>query len=191
MAIHNALILGLWLLFLAYWAVMALGAKRTVDGRFLRREGVLRLATLVLVALALRIPAVRHALRAAKGYPAGTGVAIGVAGVALCAFGIGLAIWARFHIGRNWGMPMSRKENPELITSGPYAVIRHPIYTGILLAMLGSVLGQSLFWALPLVLFGGYFIYSARREEKLMLGHFPDRYPAYLARTWMLVPLLF
>ena len=54
----------------------------------------------------------------------------------LVALGLGLAIWARAHIGRNWGLPMSRKAYPELVTSGPYAVIRHPIYVGILLAAL-------------------------------------------------------
>lgn len=191
MAIQTGLILGLWLLFLVYWGFMALGAKRTIGGSIWRREGALRLAILVLLALALRVPAARRALRNADGHALGAGIAIGIAGVALCAFGIGLAIWARFHIGRNWGMPMSRKEAPELVTSGPYAVIRHPIYTGILLAMLGSALGQSVFWMLPLVLFGGYFIHSARREEKLMLQQFPDHYPAYMARTRMLVPFLF
>jgi hypothetical protein len=51
-------------------------------------------------------------------------------GVALCVLGFGLAISARWHLGRNWGMPMSRKEQPELVTSGPYAYIRHPIYIG-------------------------------------------------------------
>jgi len=66
-------------------------------------------------------------------------VLMGGVGVALCALGIGLAIWARTYLGRNWGMPMSRKENPELVTSGPYAYVRHPIYTGLLIAMLGSV----------------------------------------------------
>jgi protein-S-isoprenylcysteine O-methyltransferase Ste14 len=57
------------------------------------------------------------------------------AGAALWALGF-VAISARRYLGRNWGMPMSRKEQPELITSGSYAVIRHPIYTGLILAML-------------------------------------------------------
>jgi protein-S-isoprenylcysteine O-methyltransferase Ste14 len=105
--------------------------------------------------------------------------------------GFGLAINARWHLGRNWGMPMSRKEQPDLVSSGPYAHIRHPIYTGLILAMLGSAIGVNVFWLLILVPVGAYFIYSARREETLMLQLFPEQYAAYMARTGMLAPRLF
>jgi protein-S-isoprenylcysteine O-methyltransferase Ste14 len=115
----------------------------------------------------------------------------GWAGVALCAFGVGLAISARWHLGRNWGMPMSRKEQPELITSGPYAFIRHPIYTGLILAMLGSAIGVNIYWALMLIPVGAYLILSARQEESVMLLQFPAQYAAYMARTGMLAPQLF
>jgi protein-S-isoprenylcysteine O-methyltransferase Ste14 len=113
---------------------------------------------------------------------------LGWTGVTLCVLGFGLAITARWHLGRNWGMPMSRKEEPELVTSGPYALIRHPIYSGLMLAMLGSAMGVNVFWALLLVLVGAYFIYSARREETVMLQLFPAQYAAYRARTGMLAP---
>ena len=53
-------------------------------------------------------------------------------GLFLFALGLGFAIWARVHIGRNWGTPMSQKDEPELVTSGPYHLVRHPIYSGIL-----------------------------------------------------------
>ena len=56
------------------------------------------------------------------------------------ASGIGLAIWARIHLGRNWGMPTSQKADPELVTTGPYRFVRHPIYTGLLVALLGTAL---------------------------------------------------
>lgn len=90
--------------------------------------------------------------------------------------------------GRNWGLPMSRKEQPELVTSGPYALIRHPIYTGLILAMLGSASAVNVLLALLLVPVGAYFIYSARREEAVMLQQFPEQYAAYMARTGMLAP---
>ena len=57
--------------------------------------------------------------------------------------------------------------------------------------MLGSTLGASIFWLLPLILFGGYFVYSARNEEILMLAQFPQQYSAYRQRTKMLLPFLF
>lgn len=185
MTIHNWLIIALWLVLIAFWAVAALYAKPSVGARFVWRESALRLSVIALVLLALRIPALRS-----LHYAATTNAIIGVVGVVLCALGIGLAISARAWLGRNWGMPMSRKQEPELITDGPYAFVRHPIYGGLLLAMLGSTLGQSVLWAVPLILFGAYFIYSARREEQLMTEQFPQQYPAYMRRTKMLLPFM-
>jgi protein-S-isoprenylcysteine O-methyltransferase Ste14 len=115
---------------------------------------------------------------------------LGWTGAALCVLGFGLAFSARWHLGRNWGMPGSRKQEPQLITSGPYARIRHPIYTGLILAMLGSAMGFNVSWALLLVFLGPYFVLSARREEALMLQLFPNQYPAYKSRTGMLAPRL-
>lgn len=190
MTIYNWLIVALWLIFIACWAVMAMGAKRTVGLRFWGREIGLRLGVLVLIVLALRIPAVRHVLHDARGHAAGISPLLGLGGVVLCALGIAFAIYARVHLGRNWGMPMTRKENPELVSSGPYAYVRHPIYTGILVAVFGSAIGTSPFWLIPFALLGIYFVYSARSEEKLMLEQFPEQYPQYMRRTKMLVPFV-
>ena len=85
-------------------------------------------------------------------------------------------------------MPMSPKANPDLVMTGPYAHVRHPIYSGILLAMLGSAIGASVFWVLPFALFGPYFFYSARREEEFMVSLFPEDYRDYMARSNMLLP---
>jgi len=179
------IIVALWLVLIAYWAVAAFGAKQSVGRRAWRREAGLRLAVIVIVLVGLRFTAVRHALRP---YAVNSSVALGVLGVVLCALGVGLALWARVHLGRNWGMPMSRKAEPELVESGPYALVRHPIYGGIILGLLGSALAQSPFWVVPLVVFGGCFICSARREERIMTEQFPQSYPAYRQRTKMFIP---
>lgn len=186
MTIYGRIILACWIVFVIYWALAAIGAKRSVGPRPWQQCTGLRIAIVVLVVLVLRVPVLRYAVRDAQH------LAVGPAGpisVVLCIAGIGFAIWARAHLGRNWGMPMSRKENPELVTTGPYAVVRHPIYTGIILAALGSTIGVTLIWALPLIFVGIYFVFSARREEQLMLEQFPGQYPAYQQRTWMLLPL--
>ncbi len=184
------IITGLWLLFVAYWAVAAVGAKRSARKRRWGREVVLRLVVVLLIVAMLQSRSLRVFLAETQ-RSASHSVILGWTGVALCLLGFGLAIIARWHLGRNWGMPMARKEQPELVTSGPYARIRHPIYTGLVLAMLGSALGVNIFWALLVVLVGAYFIYSARREEAVMLQLFPEHYAAYMARTGMLAPLLF
>lgn len=88
-------------------------------------------------------------------------------------------------------MPMSQKQDPELVMSGPYRYIRHPIYSGILLAFLGSALASSLFWLTIFAIAGIYFVYSAFVEEKLMMKQFPKAYPSYKSKTKMLVPFVF
>jgi protein-S-isoprenylcysteine O-methyltransferase Ste14 len=88
-------------------------------------------------------------------------------------------------------MPTSKKEDPELVTSGPYRTIRHPIYTGILLAMSGSAIAVSVWWLIAVALIGGYFIYSAFAEERNMIRLFPGTYPEYQQSTKMLIAVVF
>jgi protein-S-isoprenylcysteine O-methyltransferase Ste14 len=69
-------------------------------------------------------------------------------------------------------------------------VVRHPFYCGLLLAMAGSAIGQSVFWFLPMLVYGPLFILTARREESSLLERFPDGYRAYMKRTKMLLPFV-
>jgi protein-S-isoprenylcysteine O-methyltransferase Ste14 len=189
-SLYRWIIAGLWLLFVAYWAVAAVGAKRSASWPRWRREIGLRLVVILPIVALLQSRSLRQLLAETQRSAGDSGI-LGWTGVALCLLGFGLAINARRHLGRNWGLPMSRKEQPELVTSGPYALIRHPIYTGLILATLGSAIGVNVFWALMLVPVGAYFIYSARREETVMLQLFPEQYAAYMARTGMLAPCPF
>ena len=113
------------------------------------------------------------------------------AGLVLFALGLAFAIWARVHIGRNWGQPMTQKDEPELVTSGPYRFVRHPIYSGILVAGVGTAVALSWFWLVPVAVGGCYFIYAATVEERYMTKEFPDAYPLYKRSTKMLVPFVF
>jgi protein-S-isoprenylcysteine O-methyltransferase Ste14 len=189
MTIFQWIIPALWLLFLVYWAVSAIGAKRSLGTSAWWKQSLLRGGIVVLTLAAIHFAGAGHALRAAQAYQARSAL-LGAIGALLVLLGVGLAIFARVYLGRNWGMPMSRKAEPELVTRGPYAFVRHPIYTGIILAMVGSAIGESIIWALPLVLFAPYFIYSARREEELMREQFPAQYPDYMRRTKMIVPFV-
>jgi protein-S-isoprenylcysteine O-methyltransferase Ste14 len=182
---------------MAYWAISAIRAKKNLAGPAVRRGMYFRAALLVAVLLIMHFTGERHLPRnaaAAPRYDTGSGFfsnsIVRSIGVALCALGIALAIWARTILGRNWGMPMSLKENPELVTRGPYNHIRHPIYTGMLLALLGSSLAIGAVLLIVFVMFGAYFVYSATKEEGIMTKQFPDAYPAYKRRTNMLVPYL-
>jgi protein-S-isoprenylcysteine O-methyltransferase Ste14 len=189
-SLYRSIIAGFWLVFVAYWAVAAMGAKRDASRRLLRGGIGLRLVLILLIAVVVRTPSLRQFLAETQRSASHSDI-LGWTGVSLCALGFGPAISARWHLGRNWGMPMSQKEQPELVISGPYAYLRHPIYTGLLLAMLGSAIGVNIFWAIMLLPVGAYFVYSARREETIMLQQFPEQYAAYMARTGMLAPRLF
>jgi protein-S-isoprenylcysteine O-methyltransferase Ste14 len=174
-----------WVVFLLYWAISAVGTKK-----YARRGAwgiVARLAVALAIALVLLLRPVRVSLlneQLIHLSPAAQWL-----GVVLCGCGMAFAIWARVHLGRNWGMPMSLKQDAELVTSGPYAHVRHPIYTGLTVAMIGTTLVQIL-WIVPLVLFFIYFLWSAKTEEKIMLNEFREKYADYMRRTKMLIPLV-
>ena len=177
----NSIIGVSWLIFVVYWLVSAAQSKRNVSSGFRRFAGA-RIAMLVVAVVVLRVTAGHHLLQDMS-------TALLVIGGIMFFAGLALAIWARVHLGRNSGMPMSKKENPELVTTGPYRFIRHPIYTGMLLAMIGSAAG-NVYWLLVFVVSGVYFVYSARQEEKLMAQEFPEEYPSYMCRTKMLMPFV-
>jgi protein-S-isoprenylcysteine O-methyltransferase Ste14 len=170
-----------WAAFWIYWIAASVDVKagRTRRNRF---AGV-RVAIILAVLLLLR-------LRLLKGRTVTTDPWLQVIGLALFLLGLALAIWARVYLGRNWGMPMSEKADPELVTTGPYSTVRHPIYSGIILAMVGTTIAVSLYWLVAVVLLGAYFIYSAIKEERYMAGRFPDTYPHYKQSTKMLIPFI-
>ena len=97
---------------------------------------------------------------------------------------------ARLNLGRNWGMPMTQRAEPELVTSGPYRFVRHPIYTGLLTAMLGTALVDNLLGLIVVAVLIAYFYYSGTVEERNLTATFPQAYPEYKSRTKMLIPFL-
>jgi protein-S-isoprenylcysteine O-methyltransferase Ste14 len=170
-----------WAVFWAYWLGAAFSMKRQRIAPL--RELRIRMVIFVLVILLLRLGAFRN-------NDINTGPWVAGLGLVLFAAGLAFAIWARIHIGRNWGTPMSQKDDPELVTSGPYQLVRHPIYSGILVAGIGTAVALSWSWLIPVGLAGIYFIYSATIEERNLTDRFPDTYPEYRRSTKMLVPFV-
>ena len=112
-------------------------------------------------------------------------------GAALTLTGTVFAIIARFTIGKNWSSRVTVKENHELMQSGPYSIVRHPIYAGFLLAILGTAIafGQiQNFVAFFLALLG--WKAKSLGEEKLMRDHFGEQYSDYRGRVKGLIPLV-
>jgi len=112
-------------------------------------------------------------------------------GLALTFAGIAFAVWARLWIGRNWSGTVTLKENHELVQTGPYSLVRHPIYSGFLLAFLGTAIVQGELRALlgfPLVVLGWWL--KLRMEEAFMSEQFGNAYLEYKRRVKALVPFV-
>src|SRR5215470_14848569 len=171
-----------WVAFWVYWLAASVGVKagRT---RWARFAGV-RVAIILILLLLLRLRVFKgHRVVTTDPWLQGIGLAVFILGLAL-------AVWARVYIGRNWGMPMSQKADPELVTTGPYSRIRHPIYTGIILGMVGTAIAVSRYWLLAVAILGVYFLFSAVVEERTMAKLFPAAYPPYKRATKMLIPYI-
>jgi protein-S-isoprenylcysteine O-methyltransferase Ste14 len=182
MHVVDIIILVGWLAFWIYWLAASFGAKAG-QTRWTRFAGF-RVGIFLIILLLAR-------LKLFKVHAVTNDPVLQAIGLALFVLGLALAVWARVYLGRNWGMPMSQKADPELITAGPYHSIRHPIYTGIILAMIGTTIAVSVYWLVVVVLIAGYFIYSATVEERSMTERFPDSYPAYMKSTKMLIPFVY
>ena len=168
-----------WIVFWIYWLVSATSSKESVSSGWRPRLAGISTIGVFLIAGVLR-----------DGSLAVHSVILAVIGTLLFACGIALAVWARLHLGRNWGMPMSQRAEPELVTSGPYRFVRHPIYSGLLTAMLGTALVNNLLGLIVVAVLVAYFYYSGIVEERNLAATFPKAYPEYKSSTKMIIPFL-
>ena len=113
----------------------------------------------------------------------------GAIGAAVNLAGLLFTVWARIHLGRNWSGTVTLKQDHELITSGPYAWVRHPIYTGLLLGFVGLAIARGEWRSiLAVVIIALAFWRKLRIEESWMLEQFGDAYRSYRRRVAALIP---
>jgi protein-S-isoprenylcysteine O-methyltransferase Ste14 len=178
----------LWWLFAGVWIVMVFGLKRVKK----RETGWERMQHLAPLAVGFWLVFRRTGsgqwlhYRLLPDVPGTWWTGVGVT-----ALGVGFAIWARLALGTNWSGTVTLKDDHELIRNGPYRWIRHPIYTGILVAVLGTgiIRGQVrglLGFAIILVT----FFLKARREERFLRQEFGDGFEEHARRTGMFLPRL-
>jgi protein-S-isoprenylcysteine O-methyltransferase Ste14 len=111
------------------------------------------------------------------------------AGLAVTVLGAVFAIWSRVTLGRNWSSAPQVKERHELVVKGPYRIVRHPIYTGLILAVAGTGLAQDRgIWLFMVVLIFASYWLKIRVEERLMMETFPEEYAEYRRRVKALIP---
>jgi protein-S-isoprenylcysteine O-methyltransferase Ste14 len=184
----RGLIPALWILWLGYWVVAA-----RITGETRRRESFASRLThygpLILGGLLLGVPGILGP-ELERQFHRPTQIWLWIAS-ALVAIGLGFSAWARVRLGSNWSAEVTVKQNHELVRSGPYALVRHPIYTGVLLALIGTALSVGKWRALiGLVLVAAAFLRKIVVEERFMLAEFGEAYEHYRARVPALIPFI-
>jgi hypothetical protein len=185
---HPLAICGyLWLVWVLYWYIAAIGASRRkfVEGPLSRLSHALPLGFGMYLII-------RGSRNGSLSWHLFEAFELRWIGLALTAAGLLFTVWARAHLGRNWSGIITLKSDHELIRTGPYAYVRHPIYTGMLLAALGSALAANRFDAMLgvcLVLLA--FVIKLRREESLLTQEFGDHYHAFKREVPALIPFIY
>lgn len=179
-------IIGCWVAWLLYWLVMAFRTKPTIErGGFISY----RVVGAILIVVWLVIERLLNLSSHSRLWQ--TTLALGLVTDLLVLAGAAFTVWARITLGRNWSAEVTFKQDHELIESGPYALVRHPIYTGLILMALGTAInyGRTIGFAV-LVAFCGAIWWKARQEERVMSSHFPDAYAEYKMRVHAIIPFV-
>ena len=184
----NQIVLFLWMPVFLLWAITSGSSKRTVQSRSDSESRVaiwvVWIAWLLLFGHGFRRPPLSAHFTDVT--PATASI-----GLALTVIGLGFSVWARFAIGSNWSPWIELKQGHQLIRTGPYAILRHPIYSGFMLATLGTAIALAewsglLAFALIVLAWG----YKARLEEKVMLEQFGSEYEEYRRKVKGLIPFV-
>jgi protein-S-isoprenylcysteine O-methyltransferase Ste14 len=183
----SEIIITCWSIFLVVWVVNAARTKKTVE----RQSAAATLAHRIPLGLGWWLFAFSKFPESFNRQILPRTAELQIAGAAICVCGLAFTIWARKTLAGNWSSDVTFKSNHELIRTGPYRFVRHPIYTGLLVMFLGTALhiGQvRCFFGLLLVTIG--FWIKLSQEERLMLRHFPEVYPGYRREVKALIPFV-
>ncbi len=179
------LVSALWIATAIVWVALAFGNKRTIARRGLTGLiPVAAVAVIVLTPTSLRRSGLLHQLWASS-------TILWVIALLLVASGSAFAIWARLTIGRNWSSTVTLKQDHELVRRGPYSIVRHPIYTGLLSMSVGTMVLTGLVESVGVVAVGiFYVVIKVRDEERLMSETFPAQYPEYQRTVKSIIPFI-
>ena len=186
--IQTYLFAAMWLAYMGYWWAMSTNVKATERSESAASR-LARLVSMVCAVALLSLPSVPLPLFNRRFLPLSPSCFW--IGAAITAAGLLFSVWGRRHLGKNWSQAVTLKEGHELITSGPYALVRHPIYTGLLLGIFGSAVARGEWRGLLAVaLVFGALWHKLTLEEKWMRAQFGESYESYSRRVAALLPHL-
>ncbi|HXE31553.1 MAG TPA: isoprenylcysteine carboxylmethyltransferase family protein [Terriglobales bacterium] len=184
----SVLVVGCWVAFFLYWLAYAFGTKPAT----VRQSTAARLSHRVPLWIAAVLLLTRGNLGRLDQPLWTASPAARLAAVVITVVGLAGAIWSRRTLGRNWSSDVTRKQGHELIQTGPYRLVRNPIYTSMLLMLLGSgLLVDRVRGLVAVALALAGFWLKIRQEESYMQAQFPESYPPYRRRVKSLVPFVF
>jgi len=174
-----------WLLMSLYWAIKAKASSQTSFS-----FEITSLVKMITSFLIIYLPLLTGGWFAKELYA--SNIWTNIMGATFCGLGIGFAIWARNVLGGCWSGKVTIQKEHKLIKEGPYSVVRHPQYTGFLLALFGTalMLGKifSFVWYLFLIV---SLIAKAKQEEKILAKIFPNEYLEYKQKVKMIIPYVY
>ena len=175
---------ALWIGVTLYWII---SSKRNAVGH--RGSEIFSFIKLIASSLLIYLPWLTGGLLSMALFQPSP--ATGITGLVFCLAGITIMIWARQHLGKNWSGNVILQKEHELVQHGPYKFIRHPIYSGGLLAMLGSALILATIFGFLWVLFCAFgLVRKMYMEEKILSAQFPAGYIRYRQQSKMFVPFI-
>ena len=177
-----------WGILIIYWVISGLTAKKSSFRETRYMQFIFYWLPLIL-AIYLLGPDERFGNSLIKGDFVSNTNLTGAIGLSLCYIGLTIACWSRYILGKNWSVSVQKKEDHELIKNGAYKLIRHPIYTGLILMFLGNAIIVGTWRGLIGVLIVSVsFWFKLKKEEKWLIDLFGNKYQEYILKTKALVP---
>ena len=182
----DLIFIPLWAGFYIYWLVSAYMTRSTIKRRHSRLSFLSSGIVWVVIAL-IAVELVSPDILGARILP--SSIWLSLVGLIITVAGLGFAVWARVHLGKNWSMMPAIRIEHTLTRTGPYRYVRHPIYTGLILALLGTAIGIGYLWVFfGVVLAIVMFVIKFRLEEQILEGEFGAKYAEYKKEVKALIP---
>jgi len=185
---YHYIFLIIWVAYFVYWKTISGNVKSAARTEpFLSRT--IRAIAIILAILLLAIPQLPIPLISLRFLPVGE--LFFWIGLLITISGLGFSVWARSKLGRNWSQEVTIKDDHQLITDGPYALVRHPIYTGLIFGFIGSsiALGEIRGLISDLLVFA-VLLYKLKLEDKWLMEQFGDPYKRYCKKVAALIPFV-